>query len=306
MDIDIFQRNSELFNLIKEFEFEQVYTFFKHGMSVEKNKQLKKRWCSYKDRILPKLNSLNVTNKQDNEDFAIKWADYMYYRNCDINLFTLFVNKRDFYLNNFKCNGIEKLKDYMQQGINPILVASHTGPYQAIIPALASQSIEFSYFMDKNSVELWNEIIQTYLEDYRELLHPIGLPSKNSIKQGIVNLKKGLPLLIFPEFSFYESNELTTNFFNKEIKVPIGSAKLASKYNLPLIPITFERNNFTFELTIHDSIRDIDDQRSIDVIATETMKWVENRVKDNMTEWWCWEIFESLMQVEENHEVPTI
>jgi len=296
MDIDILEKYPEVYKIMREYPFDFLYDFLEQGMTYEKNGNLKNRWDKYYKEMQHIIETLNITFSDSTNTFSSKWADYMLYRNLDINLINMYVAKQSFLEQNITIEGKYIIDGYLKEGIPPIIVSIHMNAYQGIIPILASYKYDISYFMDRNTVETWNSIGNSLAPQIMSKLYPIGLPDKSAIRQAIINLKNGIPLLMFPEFSLGSTPNITTKFYGKRVYVPEGPAKLALSLNLPIIPLLFYKTGrYNYSLLFYEPIYKPGDILNMDDILLNMFKWIEVEVKKRPENWWCWYIFQEKM-----------
>ncbi|WP_162986369.1 lysophospholipid acyltransferase family protein [Virgibacillus sp. Bac332] len=293
MDFDIVESNPTIYQILRDYPFEFLYDFLKKGMSYEKNTKMAERWRKYNKEMVEIMRVLKRDSTDcEIEEFSNRWTDYLFYRNLDINLISMYATQQDFLEKHVRFKGLHNLDHSLKKGNPPVLVSLHMNAYQAIVPLLAAKGYRLSYFMDKQTLNVWNRIGESFLGEVMNKLSPIGLPQNSAIKQALRNLKEGKPLLMFPDFTLGDMPNVETKFLGYDVFVPIGPAKIATLLESPIIPIILEKSNrYQYTLRIEEPLFEPTDVKNVEEISISIFKWIEKEVKQCPENWWCWYIF---------------
>lgn len=297
LDFDVILRNREVFNIVKKLPYEVVQDFFGKVINWEKPNILTDRWLGYKDKVLDTMKVTHIVGC-DPDRLAGQWADYMTFRYADLARLLIYLSDDRFLNERVHVQGKRFVDDAIMRGTAPLLVSTHMGPYSSIPTILSRLGYQIATFMDNKSVDVWTEMITAFAPELVERIYPIPLPNKWAVRAAAKHLRNGRLCLIMPEFSLGERPDATTTFLGREVYTPLGTARIASLLQVPLIPVTVTKESeYDYLLAFEEPLYHPEMDISINEITDDLFRWIESKVLDNPGNWWCWEIFNDTMVV---------
>ena len=179
-----------------------------------------------------------------------------------------------------------------------VLVAPHLGAYQAIPQILGGFGYKIASFMDAAAIPLWDELGTHYCPYSYEHVRLLGLPSQSATRTAIKELRSGSNLILYPEFSLgvSASEQDTLPFLGEEIYRVTGPSRIAHMTKKPIVPIhILKMSDYNYTLYVGHPIEVGDTESDVSDVTNQLTYWMENLIKEFPSQWWAWNIFDSLM-----------
>lgn len=180
----------------------------------------------------------------------------------------------------------EPIDTYSNPSIPCVIVTSHQSNWEVVCSAMASMSIPNASLYSPPS----NPFLNRLLLKSRAALNCELLPRDNSVRPLMRALKQGRTAAMVMDRRVDEGHPI--RFFGHDKLSTLMPAKLAIKFDCPLVPVQVERlQDARFKVTFHRPIHPCEpsadeDERAIDMI-TQVHAQFEAWAREKPTDWFC-------------------
>jgi lauroyl/myristoyl acyltransferase len=170
----------------------------------------------------------------------------------------------------------------------PIFCTYHLGSYKHIFHALAERGIDCLLFVTGRTLQQQGADFLASSErartraGWRGRLDILDAEDRNSLRQGLRALARGLPLVLYIDGNAgageQSANRVPVSFFDRDLRVRAGVAHLSHLSGAPIVPVACPREaDGALRLVFHDAIEPTGErdayareatQRIYDILAT--------------------------------------
>jgi hypothetical protein len=293
LDGDVVIRNAELYRLLRHQDPAWLESMLRAAVDTEKATVLRHRYERYRQAAADQFR--RVPQLCDDVDtLAPQWADYRFTRDSEAVLLISRLGASTDLESDLEVIGLDTVATLTSTYRSPLFVSVHQGAYQALPAALAAVGLRPACIMDAGARPLAEQLMGALSPRLLERLTLISAQSATVRAELLNPLVAGDPVLMLTEFSFKKSRA-TTEFFGRTVHTPRGSEKLAAMAGVPVVPVRLDAGADRARLVFEAPLWCPGEPTGDGQVTAKLFAWIEAIVAADPTQWWCWEVFETLM-----------
>ena len=293
LDPDVVIRNAELYRLLAHHDTDWLESVLREAVARERAGVLRRRHERFRHAAAEQLR--RIPELRDSADeLAPRWADYRFTRDTEAVLLISRLGASADPAGELEVTGLEEALAAAGPHRSPLFVSLHQNAYQALPTALAAVGLPAACIMDAGAKELAQDLMGALAPGLFERLTMIAAQSPTVREELLGPLMAGRPVLMLAEFAFRKSRS-TTEFLGRTIHAPRGSERLAAAAGTPVIPVRLDVSNGRRRLEFGPAVWRPGDEAAPGEVTARLFAWIESIVTADPTQWWCWEVFETLM-----------
>lgn len=249
--------------------------------------------------IYPAIQQVNML-KANPAVVAKEWARYMLTLELDTTFLWLYADHPEFQARHLTVVGQDIFNEYVQDRA-AVLVSPHAGPYYALSHVLAGlgySTVSFAHHADSAHLNAAKDVLTPNLG---KMMHIIPLPQRNAALQVVRFLRRGVPMVVFPEFNLGERPSTTVEFMGHNVYAPLGAERMAQMARVPVIPVLLSTQHTQgephYRLTVGEPLGIPSRNLAPMSVTRNVFRWMERCVIERPEVWWGWSVFIDQMLV---------